>query len=156
MDGPQAAESASLGPLLARRRRARGDPGVDQASQVATSAGAAAVAVRIWLRAHSPEDLLVHKLGRSGVPVGGISSEQAAALIGILRRRIPRDLAITAVKVVSNAVAATRRMGEAGAPWLLGCADGADCRAHYLRAESFARLPRGHSLNKSRAGQPLA
>lgn len=43
-----------------------------------------------------------------------------------------RDIALTAIKVVSNAIPTTRPMGERGAPCFLGCGGGEDSRAHYL------------------------
>lgn len=64
-------------------------------------------------------------------------------LFGVLRRRTLRDVAITAIKVVANAITTMRRMGEASAPCFLGCGAGSDSRAHYLICDTLRAIAVG-------------
>lgn len=89
-------------PEESRARRVREEPSLAGLLGDGTSAGIVAREVRRHSRRNLGEE--------------AASSERAASLIAVLRPRVPRDLAIEGLKVVSNAAPTTRRMGSRGAP----------------------------------------
>lgn len=114
--GTSAPENSSLGPLLSLRRRAQGEPTLGSALACVEAANAAALAVRRRLQACTPEGALRQRLLHAGVPEDAVTPARVATLLSALRRHVPRDMAVSCVKVIANGVATTRRMGEREAP----------------------------------------
>lgn len=89
-----------------------------------TAGGPCALVVRRWLRRHSPEAALLLRLARADIPAGEATDAQMFDLLGVLRRRGPRDMAMTAIKVIANAVVTTRRRGSWAPPACLDAEPG--------------------------------
>lgn len=72
------------------------------------------------------------RIVRAGAPEHEATVDHEAVVLDTLRNRVPADLAQTSVKAAANAIPTTRRVGELGAPCLLGCGGGSGSRAHCL------------------------
>lgn len=86
-------------------------------------------AVRMWLWQCAPAEAFRARALRAGGPENEVTKKHCATVLRMLRREVPADFALTAIKV---AAPTTRCMGERGAPCLLGCGQGADSRAHHV------------------------
>lgn len=85
-------------------------------------------------RAHPPP--LSRSCNGSFVPAYALSQDQRADMVSIMRRRPPRDLAITSISVIANAVRTKSQMGEVGAP------------CFWVRCRQLRTLPRRRVLRR--------
>lgn len=91
---------------------AQGEPGMGGVSAGTATPGATALAARLWLRAAA----LGERILRAAAPEHEASADRCARILGVLRKKVPNHIALAAIKMVSNAIRTTWRMGERGAP----------------------------------------